>query len=144
MKKSPTLSSKDFLENQVRYALDYALSKGATSAAAEVQDQNGLNINVRNLDVETLEHTRDRSFAITVYINQRRGSASTGDLTRESIEQTVRAAVDIANYTSEDPCAGYRKKICYVLSLKTFLYGIRGRFPLKRRSKSARLQKRRL
>ena len=110
MKKSPTLSSKDFLENQVRYALDYALSKGATSAAAEVQDQNGLNINVRNLDVETLEHTRDRSFAITVYINQRRGSASTGDLTRESIEQTVRAAVDIANYTSEDPCAGLPEK----------------------------------
>ena len=72
--------------------------------------KNGLNINVRNLDVETLEHTRDRSFAITVYINQRRGSASTGDLTRESIEQTVRAAVDIANYTSEDPAQGYRKK----------------------------------
>ncbi len=57
-----------------------------------------------------LEHTRDRSFAITVYINQRRGSASTGDLTRESIEQTVRAAVDIANYTSEDPCAGLPEK----------------------------------
>ena len=53
---------------------------------------------------------RDRSFAITVYINQRRGSASTGDLTRESIEQTVRAAVDIANYTSEDPCAGLPEK----------------------------------
>lgn len=110
MKKSPTLSSKDFLESQVQHALEYALSKGATSAAAEVQDQNGLNINVRNLDVETLEHTRDRRFSITVYINQRRGSASTGDLTKESIEQTVRAALDIANYTSEDPCAGLPEK----------------------------------
>lgn len=110
MTKSPTLSSKDFLENQVKYALDYALFKGADSAAAEVQDRSGLNINVRNLDVETLEHTRDRSFAITVYVNHRRGSASTGDLTKDSIEHTVRAALDIAKYTSEDPCAGLPEK----------------------------------
>ena len=89
MKKSPTLSSKDFLESQVQHALEYALSKGATSAAAEVQDQNGLNINVRNLDVETLEHTRDRSFSITVYINQRRGRASVYSLQRSFFMASV-------------------------------------------------------
>lgn len=110
MTKSPTLSSKDFLESSVRFALDHALLCGATAASVEVQDESGLNITVRNLDVETLEHTRDRSFSITVYVGKRRGSASTGDLSESSIKKTVKAAVDIAGYTSEDPFAGLPDK----------------------------------
>ena len=34
------------------------------------------------------------------------GSASTADLSPAALKRTVEAAVDIAKYTSEDPCAG--------------------------------------
>ena len=37
---------------------------------------------------------------------QRRGNASTSDFSRAALEQTVRAAYDIARFTAEDPAAG--------------------------------------
>jgi PmbA protein len=45
----------------------------------------GLNVNVRMDEVETVEHTRDRGVAISVYFGKRKGSASTAD---------VRAGID--------------------------------------------------
>jgi PmbA protein len=41
-----------------------------------------------------------------VYLGQRRGNASTSDFSRAALEQTVRAAWDIARFTAEDPAAG--------------------------------------
>jgi PmbA protein len=41
-----------------------------------------------------------------VYLGQRRGNASTSDFSRAAMEQTVRAAWDIARFTAEDPAAG--------------------------------------
>jgi PmbA protein len=43
---------------------------------------------------------------VTVYVGQRRGNASTSDFSAQALEQTVRAAYDIARYTAEDPAAG--------------------------------------
>ena len=39
-------------------------------------------------------------------MGQRRGNASTSDFSAAAIEQTVRAAFDIARFTAEDPAAG--------------------------------------
>ena len=61
---------------------------------------------VRKGEVETLEHMRDRGLAVTVYFGQRKGSASTADLSSRAVAETVAAACDIARHTAEDPCAG--------------------------------------
>ena len=57
-------------------------------------------------EVETIEHNRDKGLGITVYIGQKRGNASTTDLSREAIERTVKAALAIAKYTAADEFAG--------------------------------------
>lgn len=57
-------------------------------------------------EVENVEFNSDGALGITVYRGQRKGSASTSDLSEAAIEQTVIAALDIAHYTSEDPFAG--------------------------------------
>ncbi len=41
-----------------------------------------------------------------MFIGQRRGNASSSDFSRAALEQTVRAAYDIARFTAEDPAAG--------------------------------------
>ena len=41
-----------------------------------------------------------------MYVGQRRGNATTSDFSPKALEQTVRAAYDIARYTAEDPAAG--------------------------------------
>ena len=57
-------------------------------------------------DIETVEHTRDRGLAITVYFGERTGSASTSDYSATSVQQTVQAACSIARFTEEDSCHG--------------------------------------
>ena len=61
---------------------------------------------VRMDDIETVEHTRDRGLAVTVYFGERTGSASTSDYSATSVQQTVQAACSIARFTEEDSCHG--------------------------------------
>lgn len=87
-------------------ALEEARRQGVTAAEAGVNVSQGLSVNVRLGEVETLEHTRDKGLGVTVYFGRRTGSASTTDLSPAAVRDTVRAACAIARYTAEDECAG--------------------------------------
>ncbi|EEZ00927.1 PmbA protein [Vibrio sp. RC586] len=93
------------LEAAVAKALELA---AASSDAAEVAitKSTGLSVSTRMCEVENVEFNSDGALGITVYRGQRKGSASTSDLSEKAIQQTVLAALDIAQYTSEDPYAG--------------------------------------
>ncbi len=94
------------LENLVQSILDEAKLQGATAAEAGLSVDSGLSVTARLGDVETIEHHRDQGLGVTVYIGQRKGSASTTDLSESSIKETVTAACSFARYGSEDPYAG--------------------------------------
>ena len=83
-----------------------ARSAGADQAEVSASIETGLSVNVRLGEVETVEHTRDRGFGLTVYFGQRKGSASTADLNPDSIQATLDQACAIARYTEADPAAG--------------------------------------
>ncbi|NII75519.1 PmbA protein [Dyella sp. SG562] len=83
-----------------------ARAAGASQAEVAASIDTGLSVNVRLGEVETVEHTRDRGFGLTVYFGQRKGSASTADLNPDSIQATLDQACAIARYTEEDPAAG--------------------------------------
>lgn len=86
--------------------LDEARRQGATGAEVAAGDSTGLVVAVRKGELETVEFTNDRGFGITVYIGARKGNASTTDAGPSAIRETVRAALNIARYTEEDPCNG--------------------------------------
>jgi len=86
--------------------LDRARAAGATQAEVSCSEERGLNISVRMGEVETVESTRDRGIAVTVYFGQRKGSASTADLQDASLAATVEQACAIARYTEDDPASG--------------------------------------
>ncbi len=94
------------LEQMVEDLLREARAQGASAAEAGVSQDAGLSVNVRMGELETVEYTRDQGLGITVYFGHRKGSASTSDLSPEAIRETVRAACNIARFTTEDPCAG--------------------------------------
>ena len=102
----PIAENRPIFEDLVTQALKHAKSLGASDAAAEVSEAQGLAVSVRKGQVETVEQTRDRSMDITVFAGQRRGSASTSDFSPAAMRQTVEAAWHIARYTAEDPYAG--------------------------------------
>ncbi|HAI48327.1 peptidase PmbA [compost metagenome] len=86
--------------------LERARALGASQAEVSCSDERGLDVNVRLGEVETVESTRDRGIAVTVYFGQRKGSASTADLQDASLEATVAQACAIARHTEDDPAAG--------------------------------------
>lgn len=100
------LPHKTELAELLGEALEEATRQGATAAEGSASTSFGLSVKVRHGEVDTLEHMRDRGLAISVYFGQRKGTASSADFNRASLVETVRAACDIARYTSEDPCAG--------------------------------------
>ena len=102
----PIAENRPIFEDLVTQALSHAKSLGASDAASEASEAQGLAVSVRKGQVETVEQTRDRSLSITVFAGQRRGSASTSDFSVAAIKQTVEAAWHIARYTAEDPAAG--------------------------------------
>jgi len=81
-------------------------AKGASEADVAASIDEGLSVNVRLGEVETVERTRDRGVSLSVYFGRRKGSAHTADLDPKSIEQTIEHAVAIARYTEEDPANG--------------------------------------
>ena len=92
------------------HTLQTAKMLGASACAVEVSESNGLSVSSRNGAVETVEHNRDKSLAVSVYVGKQRGFASTSDFSEAAIASTVQAAYDIARYTAADPCAGLPKK----------------------------------
>ncbi len=98
--------SQDQFQQLIEDSLSIAQKMGATDAAAEVSEGMGLSVSVRKGKLENVERNRDKTIGITVFVGQRRGNASTSDFSAQALEQTVRAAYDIARYTAEDPAAG--------------------------------------
>lgn len=94
------------LKNTVQQLLDEAKAQGASAAEAGLSVDDGLSVTARLGAVETIEHHYSQGLGVTVYFGQRKGAASTTDLSPQSIKETVSAACSIARYTSEDDCAG--------------------------------------
>lgn len=104
--KAEAFPEQGELEAMAQDAIAQAKALGADQVEADVSFDTGLSVTVRLGETETLEYTRDRSLSLVVYFDQRKGSASTADFSPHSIRSSVRAACDIARYTSRDPCAG--------------------------------------
>ena len=83
-----------------------AKAAGASACECEIAEAHGDSVSVRRGEVETIEYHRDKSAGITVYFGQRKGHASSSDLSVTALRETVSRAAAIARYTAADECAG--------------------------------------
>ena len=93
------------LEQAVSTALELA-KVSSDGAEVAVTKTTGISVSTRYGEVENVEFNSDGALGITVYYQNRKGSASSTDLSPDAIKRTVQAALDIARYTSPDPFAG--------------------------------------
>jgi PmbA protein len=104
------MSAFSFSQDQLRQlaadVLRHAVRCGASACETDVSEGVGQSVTVRKGEVETIEFNRDKGIGVTVYLGQRRGHASTSDFSPKALRATVEAAVSIARFTAEDPCAG--------------------------------------
>ena len=98
------------LKDLAARAIAHARRLGANACECDVSEGQGLSVTVRKGAVDTVEHNRDKSIGVTVYLGERpgvrRGHASTSDFSAAALAQTVEAALAIARHTAVDECAG--------------------------------------
>ena len=90
----------------IRRTIEEALKQGATAVEADLGTGIGLSVTVRQGEIEKIEHERDKGLSVTVYMEKRKGNASTSDFSDKALKETVQAACEIARFASEDPHAG--------------------------------------
>jgi PmbA protein len=98
--------SQHDLQQMGEDVLRIAKASGASDAEAEISLGFGQNVSVRMGETETIEYNRDKGVSVTVYFGKQRGHASTSDLSRKALEDTVAAACNIARYTAQDTFCG--------------------------------------
>jgi len=94
------------LDTVAAQAVELAKRLGADQAEAGASYEEGLSVTVRMGEVESVERQRDRGLAVTVYRDQKKGSASTTDFDPASVEEIVRKALSIGSFTTADEYAG--------------------------------------
>jgi len=98
------------LRGLAQAALERSRRGGASGCDCDVSEGYGLTVTVRKGKPDVIEHNRDRSIGVSVYLGERpkarRGHASTSDFSAAALEQTVDAALAIARHTAQDDCAG--------------------------------------
>jgi PmbA protein len=107
---SELLKSTIELQQLMSEVLELARKEGATDAAVAVSSDSGFSVDVRMRQVETVAFSEDKSVGLTVYIGQRKGSASSTDKSPQAIHAMVKAACDIAKVSAADPCFGLADK----------------------------------
>lgn len=117
-------AQRKILEEAVSTALMLASEK-SDGAEVAVSKTTGISVSTRYGEVENVEFNSDGALGITVYHQNRKGSASSTDLSPDAIARTVQAALDIARYTSPDPYAGVADKICWRLTRRISTCSIR-------------------
>ena len=86
--------------------LEEAKKQGATTAEAGIGAGAGLTVTTRLGEVEKIEHERDKGLSVTVFIGNKKGSASSSNFVEDAIKETVKAACSIAKFASEDEFSG--------------------------------------
>lgn len=125
---SQVAQQRKTLEEAVTTALELAAGK-SDGAEVSVSKTTGIGVSTRYGEVENVEFNSDGALGITVYHQNRKGSASSTDLSPDAIARTVQAALDIARYTSPDPSPAWRIKSCWPLTPRIWTCSTRRRSP---------------
>jgi PmbA protein len=90
----------------VRDAVAAALAGGATDADAVLVDRSGLEVRVRNSEVEHVEESRSRSLGVRAFRGRRLGVSYTNDVTPDGVRRAGRRAAELATVAADDESAG--------------------------------------
>lgn len=104
--KSLAVESTRNLSTLMQDVLSRAIAAGATDAAVSVNQDSGFSVDVRMREVETVSFHEDKGVSLVVYQGHRKGSAGSTDTSPAALDTLVKAAIEIAKVSAEDPCFG--------------------------------------
>ncbi len=107
---STILDNQDYFLRIIDSVLSQSKKIGATDAEADLGAGIGLSANVRKGVIDKLEYENEKGLSITIYIDGKKGNASSSDFSDSALQNTVEAAFKIAKHASYDKHAGLVEK----------------------------------
>lgn len=104
------LSKQETLANKVEYVIAKAKKQGATQVEVSGHHAKATDIQTRMGQIENLGFHQDKSLALNVYFDQKKGSASTTDFDETALNHVIEKACAIAKYTQDDIYSGLADK----------------------------------
>lgn len=98
--------TEDHLPELAADVVRQALAAGATDAECTIAEGDEFSASVRMREIESLKEAGSRGAGLRILAGRRTGSAYTSDLSTDGIRQMVKAALELADVTTEDPHAG--------------------------------------
>ncbi|WP_343128670.1 metallopeptidase TldD-related protein [Buchnera aphidicola (Kurisakia onigurumii)] len=89
----------------ILFAIKYAKNK-TDEIEISIKMNKGINIQSKNLKLEKVEFEKNNYIYITVYINFKKGTVCSSDLSINSIKILIKKAILIASYTENDNFSG--------------------------------------
>lgn len=96
----------DKLKNLATRVVAQAKTLGATAVEVDAGTSFGFAVNVRENQVETIEHSNGKELSVIVYFDKNTGSAGTSDFSDAAITAMLEKACYIARFTNPDPFVG--------------------------------------
>ncbi len=92
----------DFARDVVKRALDL----GATDAECTISEGDEFSASVRMRELESVKEAGSRAAGLRILIGRKTGSSYSSDMSPEGIDKLLKAAIELADVTTEDPHAG--------------------------------------
>ncbi len=89
-----------------KYSMEKILAKGASDAEVSTGLYSGVCINSRLKKLENVEYNKEKGITVTAYFGNKKGTASTTDINKKSVDDTINAACNIAKMVYEDIYSG--------------------------------------
>ncbi|MBN1550854.1 TldD/PmbA family protein [bacterium] len=90
--------------------VSYGRKKGADEVQVRVSDGSDFSVDVREGKIEKLEEASERDLSLKVIVDQKTASATSSDLTKETLHHLVDNGIARARVSSADPFAGLPEK----------------------------------
>jgi len=104
------MNNTEDLVQIAQFALDYAKRQGMQQAEVSLHQGTGVSVAARQQALETVEKNNDSQVVVSVFKDNKTGSASSADMSEDGIRNSIDAAVSIARYTGKDECLGLADK----------------------------------
>lgn len=98
--------SDDNLLELARDIVQRALAAGATGAECTAAQGEEFSANIRMRQIEDIQEAGSRGVGLRIVKGRHTGSSHTSDLSPEGIQRLVKAAIELAEITTDDPHAG--------------------------------------
>lgn len=97
------------MKENIELLLTLAKQNNSTAEVSFDIDR-GFSVDVRNGDVETVEHHSGQSLGLSLYKDQRVAHVNSSDVSTKACEQLFQKALSIVSFTEQDPCAGLAER----------------------------------